>query len=127
MKIGQIFKTETIVTKELLASSLGSGAVDVFATPFMIAHMELTSAENVAQVIGEGNVTVGVVVDVTHLSATPLGMKVNFVSELIEIDGKILTFKVEAFDEVSKIGEGTHKRAIVNKEKFESKTNSKKA
>lgn len=127
MTIGKIFKTEIVVTRDRLASSLGSGAVDVFATPYMIANMEYTSAKSVAEEIGEGNVTVGVVVDVKHIAATPEGMKVSFVSELTAIDGKMLTFKVEAFDEVSKIGEGVHTRAIVNKDKFETRTNAKKA
>ncbi|MFI3115942.1 MAG: hotdog domain-containing protein [Clostridia bacterium] len=126
MNVGQIFEQEIIVTKDMLASSLGSGAVDVFATPYMIAKMEETSSLCVANDIGEGNVTVGVVVNITHLSATPLGMKVTFKAELTEVTPKMLTFKVEAFDEVCKIGEGVHTRAIVFKEKFEAKTNAKK-
>ena len=127
MNIGQTYKSEITVEKHMLASSLGSGLVDVFATPYMIAKMEECCSNLVASEIGEGNVTVGVDVNIKHLAATPLGMKITFTSELLEINGKMYTFKVEASDEVSKIGEGTHTRAIVNKEKFENRTNSKKA
>lgn len=126
MEIGLKFETELMVTEELLASNVGSGEVCVFATPMMIANMEKTSALCVCNLIGEGNVTVGYDLCVKHLSATPKGMKVKFVSEITEITSKMITFKVEAFDEVDKIGEGTHVRAIVNKEKFENRTNAKK-
>lgn len=125
MNTKMTYKKEIIVTKEMLASSIGSGLVDVFATPYMIAKMEETCSDCVKNEIGDGNVTVGVLVNVTHLSATPLGMKVSFNCEVTEINGKMISFKVEAFDEVSKIGEGTHTRAIVNRERFNEKTNQK--
>ena len=73
----------------------------------------------------EGYATVGTQVNVSHISATPLGMKVWAKAELIKIKGKALTFKVEAFDEVEKIGEGTHDRFIISLEKFIEKTNGK--
>ncbi|MFI3226317.1 MAG: thioesterase family protein [Clostridia bacterium] len=125
MKIGMTFEQKICVEEHMLASSMGSGEVDVLATPFMIAKMEQTSSLCVAQEIGEGNVTVGILVNVTHISPTPLGMNVKFVSELTEVDGKILTFKVQAFDDQGKIGEGTHTRAIVNKEKFQTRAKAK--
>ena len=127
MNIATTYTQEITVEKNMLASVMGSGLVDVFATPYMIAKMEETCSMCVAHELEEGSVTVGVLVNITHLAATPLGMKITFKSELLEVNGKMLTFKVEAFDEVSKIGEGTHTRAIVNKEKFEARTNSKKA
>lgn len=123
--IGKIYSQEIIVKKSMLASSLGSGLVDVFATPFMIAKMEETSHLCISDEIGEGNVSVGVVVNITHMSATPEGMKVKFVSEVTEVNGKMITFKVEAFDEVSKIGEGVHTRAVLNRDRFHEKANSK--
>lgn len=73
----------------------------------------------------EGFTTVGISVNVKHLSATPLGMKVEIKSDLIKVDGRALTFKVEAYDEKGLIGEGIHERFIVNNEKFQAKTDSK--
>lgn len=80
---------------------------------------------SVSDKLDEGFTTVGISVDVRHLSATPLGMKVEIKSELIKIDGRALTFKVEAYDEKGLIGEGIHERFIVNNEKFQAKTDSK--
>lgn len=127
MNIGMTYNQSIVVEKNMLASSMGSGVVDVFATPYMIAKMEETSNLCVASKLEAGFVTVGMLVDVVHMSSTPLGMKVHFKSELTEIKGKKLTFKVEAFDDVCKIGEGTHTRVIVDKVKFEAKTNVKGA
>ena len=73
----------------------------------------------------EGFTTVGILVNVKHLSATPLGMKVEIKSDLIKVDGRALTFKVEAYDEKGIIGEGIHERFIVNNEKFQAKADSK--
>jgi thioesterase superfamily protein len=75
--------------------------------------------------LDEGFTTVGISVNIKHLSATPLGMKVEIKSELIKVDGRALTFKVEAYDEKGLIGEGIHERFIVNNEKFQAKTDSK--
>lgn len=127
MNIGLTYEQKICVEESMLASSMGSGLVNVLATPYMIAKMEQTSSLCVAQEIGEENVTVGILVNVTHVSPTPLGMNVRFVSEITEIDGKILTFKVEAFDAQCKIGEGVHTRAIVHKEKFEARARAKAA
>ena len=123
MEIGICGKQEITVTEEQLACKVGSGLVEVFATPMMIAGMEGTAAASVAELIGEGKTTVGLQVNVSHVAATPCGMKVRFESELTEIapNGKILTFAVRAFDEAGLIGEGTHQRAIVDKERFEAK------
>lgn len=118
---------EFTVTEEQLACKVGSGLVRVFATPMMIAGMEGTAAGSVADVIGEGKTTVGMHINVSHVAATPLGMKVRFETELTEIapNGKVLTFAVRAFDEAGLIGEGTHQRAIVDKERFEAKCQAK--
>lgn len=114
------------VTSEMLASSVGSGVIDVFATPWMVALMENAAQSSVAQAIGDGNVTVGTKLDIAHTAATPLGMKVHAESKLIEIDGRRLVFEVQAFDEREKIGEGIHERFIVSCEKFLLKCNEKK-
>ena len=112
------------VTKEQLACNVGSGLVSVFATPMMIAAIE-----NIAGELEEGRTTVGTLVNVSHVAATPEGMEVRIETELTEIapNGKILTFKVAAYDEAGLIGEGTHQRAIVAKERFEQKAQSKLA
>lgn len=114
------------VTNEKTAVAVGSGGLSVYATPAMISLMEKSAYESVQPFLEEGSGTVGTLMNIQHISATPVGMKVTAKSELIAIDGRKLTFKVTAFDEVGKIGEGTHERFIINNEKFQSKTNSKK-
>lgn len=120
-------RQETVVTEEQLAVNVGSGKVRVFATPMMIALIEKTASLSVESELGEGQTTVGTLLNVSHCSATPLGMKVWAESELVEIDRRRLVFKVAAFDEAGLIGEGTHERFIIDMEKFQSKTDSKKA
>ena len=115
-----------IVTNEKTAVAVGSGGLSVYATPAMISLMEKSAYESVHSLLEEGSGTVGTLMNIQHISATPVGMKVTAESELIAIDGRKLTFKVTAFDEVGKIGEGTHERFIINNEKFQAKTNSKK-
>lgn len=113
------------VDESVSARKAASGEMDVFGTPFMIAFMEKTADESVRPYLDEGCATVGTLVNVKHLSATPMGMEVETTSELIEIDGRRLVFKVEARDEEGLIGEGIHERFIINKEKFMEKTNNK--
>ena len=125
LEVGIRGQKETFVTKQNTAAGIGSGSLEVFSTPIMILLMEESCFMSVSDKLDEGFTTVGISVDVKHLSATPLGMKVEINSELIKIDGRALTFKVEAFDEKGLIGEGIHERFIVNNEKFQSKTDSK--
>ena len=87
--------------------------------------MEESAFMSVNEILDEGFTTVGIAVDIKHIAATPVGMKVVAKSELIKIDGRELTFKVEAYDEKGLIGEGVHKRFIVNNDKFQTKTDSK--
>ena len=116
-----------LVEARHLASEVGSGLVSVFSTAMMIAGMEATAVESVQGLLTPGETTVGVHVDVAHKAATPLGMQVRFTSELLEVspNGKGLTFRVEARDEAGIIGEGLHRRVVVDKEKFESRTRAK--
>ena len=122
----QFMSASEIVTNEKTAVAVGSGGLSVYATPAMISLMEKSAYESVQSLLEEGSGTVGTLMNIQHISATPVGMKVTAESELIAIDGRNLTFKVTAFDEVGKIGEGTHERFIINNEKFQAKTNSKK-
>ena len=116
---------EIIVTKELSAQNVGSGLLPVYATPSMIALMENTAFESVAEYLEEGCGTVGTSLNVKHVAATPIGMKVTCETELIKVDGRALTFTVKAFDECGLIGEGTHERFVIMEEKFLNKTNEK--
>ena len=118
---------ELTVTEDKLASKVGSGLVNVFATPMMIAAIEQTAAESVQKELQEGCTTVGTLVNVSHVAATPEGMKVTVDTELTEVssNGRMLTFEVTAADEAGLIGEGTHQRAVVFKERFEEKAAAK--
>ena len=125
LKPGITNKTETIVTKELCANAWGSGGLEVYATPAMIALMENTAWASVEPCMEEGRSTVGTKLDVSHLSASPVGARITCESELVEIDGRRLVFKVSASDDVGLIGEGMHERFIINTEKFMARTEAK--
>lgn len=112
---------ELVVEEKHTAQHLGSGGVPVFATPMMILTMEEAALNAVDHLLEPNQVTVGYHLDVTHLAATPLGMKVRAEAKLVKIDGKMLHFTVEAYDEKEKIGEGTHIRAIIDITKFKEK------
>lgn len=116
---------EITVTKELTAISLGSGDLEVYATPAMIALMEETASESVKPGLEVGQGSVGTCIAIKHLAATPIGMRVRCESELVEVDGRRLVFHITAYDEKDKIGEGTHERFIISNDKFQSKVNSK--
>ena len=118
LELGMTGEATTIVVRENTAGFLGAGGVDVFATPMMILLMENASAGTVAHALDPGDASVGMLVNVRHLAATPIGQQVRAIAELIEIDGRRLVFKVEAYDEHKKIGEGQHERYIVNLERF---------
>ncbi|NLJ58114.1 MAG: thioesterase family protein [Tissierellia bacterium] len=118
LTIGLKCKEEKTVSMDDTASVFGSGAAEVFATPMMIGLMEAAAMKAVKDYLPEGHSTVGTLVNIKHLSATKVGKKVWAEAELTEIDRKRLTFKVTAFDEDKKIGEGSHERFIINEEKF---------
>lgn len=125
METGTKGQVTFIVDESCSAKTMGSGALDVLATPKMIAMLEKAAWESVQPFLEEGCGTVGTLMNVTHDAATPLGMQVRCTSELTAVDGKKLTFFVEAFDERGHIGGGTHERFIINNEKFQNKTNAK--
>ncbi len=125
MKIGMTNKETMKVTDVLSAKNIGSGSLNVLATPAMCALMERASMNLAAPYLESGQTTVGTSLNIKHMSATPIGMDITAVSTLTEIDGRRLVFEVSAYDAAGKIGEGTHERFIVNAEKFMNKTNSK--
>lgn len=116
---------ETTVAEAISAKTMGSGALDVLATPAMIALMEKAAWTSVQPFLEDGEGTVGTLMNITHDAPTPLGMKVWCESELTEIDGRKLKFTVTAFDEKGCIGKGTHERFIIKSEKFQTKANEK--
>lgn len=125
MEIG-ITGIQTItVTAEQTAAYLGSGELAVFGTPFMIALMENTAYKSVQPHLQEGQGTVGTLLNVKHVAATPVGMEVRCETRLVEVDRKRLVFEVKAFDACGLIGEGMHERFIIDNERFMQKTNAK--
>jgi predicted thioesterase len=107
------------------AAALGDFGVVVLGTPYMINLMEIASAKAVEPELETGQTTVGTLVDVRHLAATPIEMKVTASSWLVEVDGRRLVFEVEAYDEREKIGEGRHERFIVDLQRFLERTRAK--
>jgi len=114
-----------VVREENTARHLGSGNVDVLGTPEMIRLMEKAAVAAVDRLLPKGQCTVGVAVNVQHLAATPLGMRVRAQAELIAVDGRKLTFRVEADDEVERIGQGVHERVIVDLDRFKARVDAK--
>lgn len=125
VNIGDKNEIKAVVKPEFLASSMKSGCLEVFATPMVVAFMEETALELLEPSLPDGITTVGTMVNVEHVSPTPLGAEVNFTAELIESDERFFKFKVEAYDKAGLIAFGTHTRASVKAEKFELKAKEK--
>ena len=123
--VGLKGRAETVVSDANTAQAACSGALPVFGTPFMCALMEEAAWKSIAPHLETGQSTVGTKLNITHDSATPVGMKVWAESEITEIDGKRLVLKVTAFDEKGPIGQGIHERFIVTDERFLAKTGKK--
>ena len=126
LKQGLLGKEHAIVSHSNSALAMGSGSLEVFSTPSMIALMECAAAASVRAHLEPGKTTVGVSIDAKHISATPLGMTVSCESELLEVDGKRLVFRITAFDQKGVIGTATHERMIVDAKRFMEKASSKK-
>ena len=116
--IGLKAEVSTVVEREDTAAEVGSGDLLVYATPCMAALMEGAACEALADVIKEGQTTVGIELNLQHTSATPVGMEVRAEAEVTAVDGKVITFEIHAFDETGEIGKATHKRVLVNSQKF---------
>ncbi len=115
----------TKVTEDNTAAALGSGTLQVFATPAMIALIEATASESVQPFLEEGSSTVGTHLDIAHSAASPIGVEVTCRTELVEVDRRRLVFSVVVSDSAGEIGSGTHERFIVDNSKFMSKAQSK--
>ncbi len=116
--VGMKGEASTLVERADTAYEVGSGSLLVYATPCMVALMEGAACEAIAAALPEDKTSVGTELRITHLAATPVGLEVRAEAEVIEVDGNTVTFQVTAYDEAGKIGEGTHKRAIVTAQRF---------
>lgn len=125
IQTGLTCKKKITVTPEMTASAMGSGALEVLATPSMIALMEGTAHEAVQNLLEDGQGTVGTRIDVRHLAATPVGMEVTCTAEVTEVDRRRIVFTVKAKDEKEVIGEGIHERFVIDNEKFFAKCRQK--
>lgn len=120
-----IGKANTIVDMNNIANAVGSGSLEVFATPMMVALMEKAAVNALVDFLDEGETTVGTGINIAHISASPIGMEITATAEVIDVKGREITFKLSVSDSVGLIGEGTHTRFVVDAERFQSKTNSK--
>ena len=127
LKPGLVGESSEMVTDQLTAALYGSGLVPAFATPAMVALMENASVAAIQKHLGAGQTSVGVEVNIKHLAATPVGMRVRARSEVTAVDGRRVSFKVQAWDDKEKIGEGTHQRVIVDDARFKERMAQKRS
>ena len=125
IEIGACGKAEAVVDESNTAWTIGSGDLQVFATPAMVALMEKAAVNSL--VLPNGQSSVGTYLEIKHLAATPVGNKVWAIATLVKIDRRKLVFDVEAYDETEKIGSGKHERFLVEIDGFLNKINSKVA
>ena len=123
--VGMKGEVSTLVEREDTAREVGSGSLLVYATPCMVALMEGAACEAIEEAMDDSKTTVGTELNIQHLSATPVGLEVRAEAEVTAVDGKVITFEVRAYDEAGEIGKGTHKRVVINSQKFLDKAYSK--
>lgn len=121
LKIGLTAQSTTCVAQQNTAATLGSGDLDVFATPAMIALMENAAMKAVAEALPEGSTTVGTEMNATHVKASGMGAEITATATVTEVEGRKITLRVEASDNGVLIGEGVHTRFVVDRVKFMSK------
>lgn len=114
IQVGLVGEASRIVAESDLASAVGSGRLGVFGTPAMLALVELAAVNAVDHLLPDGSTTVGTHLDVRHLAPSPLGIEVRARAEVTAVEGRKLTFSVEAYDAVEKIAEGTHERFVAD-------------
>lgn len=125
IRIGASASKSVVVTREMTVAHFHENMPEVYGTPMMIYLMEVAAADAIQKYLPGGWVSVGVLVNVKHLAATPVGHTVTARAEVISVEGNIVTFAVEAHDGIEKIGEGRHARAPVHLERFEQRMRAK--
>jgi fluoroacetyl-CoA thioesterase len=125
LKLGTIGTAELVVAPEHTAPRVGSGRIAVLATPVMINLIEAAALACVEHLLPEGHQSLGIHLDVKHFAATPVGMRVTATAELTGVEGRRLSFRVLARDEVEPIGEGSHERVVVNVDRFDQRVQRK--
>ena len=125
LRVGLIGRYGVVVADEHTAPFVGSGKVRVLATPVMINLFEAAALACCEKLLPKGHQSLGIHLDVRHIAATPVGMTVNATAELVKIDGRKLTFRVEAHDERELIGDGMHERVVVNVGRFDARLQNK--
>ena len=118
LKPGLVGESAWLITRELTAAAHGSGLVAAFATPALVALMENASVNAIQKTLPPGQTSVGIEINVKHIAATPVGMRVRARAEVIAVEGRRVTLKVEAWDDREKVGEGTHQRMVVDEARF---------
>jgi len=127
LKAGLRGNAELVVRDEHTAPRVGSGRVRVLATPVMINLIEAAALEAVERLLPPGHQSLGTVLNVRHIAATPVGMRVTAMAQVLEVEGRTIRFRVEARDERELIGDGTHERVVVNVAKFDQRVQRKLA
>ena len=123
--IGATLESQVLVTSDLAISFLGNDAARVLGTPWLILHLEMVSRNTVKPYLSDAEDTVGTQVNVKHLAATPMGMEARFRAEVIAVEGRRVTFRVEAYDATEKTAEGTHERFIIDIARFAERVQAK--
>ena len=125
VKAGLKGRADLVVGEAHTAASVGSGAIHVLGTPVMINLMEAAALDAAEHLMPNGHQSLGIHVDISHVAATPIGMKVHATAEVTAVEGNRVHFRIEAHDEAEMIGEGTHERVVVNVERFDTRVQKK--
>ena len=125
--VGANHEENLVVTDEMAIRFLGLDAARVLSTPHMIGFLEMTSRNLIKQYVGPGEDSVGTLVNIRHLAATPIGLKVRFRAEVLSVNGRRVMCRVDAWDEREKIGEGLHERFVVDVARFGERVRAKSA
>lgn len=122
MEVGQIFNLPVVVAEKDSATALGSGGLDVFGTPALVAYMENAALKMVQNDLPDGSDTVGIAIDVKHVKASPIGAKINVSAKITAVEGRKISFDIVATDEAGDVvGSAVHDRFVVDKARFMSK------
>ncbi len=125
VKEGLKGRVDLTVGDQHTAPSVGSGAIHVLGTPVMINLMEAAALDAAEHLMPKGHQSLGIHVDISHVAATPIGMKVHATAKVTAVEGNRIRFRVEAHDEAEMIGEGTHERVVVKVERFDKRVQKK--